>query len=344
MTKRRLKEILSEFKDVSVLVIGDYYLDAYWMIDKKLSTLSLETPWHTNPVVDKRYSPGAAGTVTNNLNALGAGKIYTLGVIGEDEFGMVLSELLEKEGKNTDFMISSSNRVTPTYLKPMHQGYEGIETEGSRFDIENHSPLPEDLEEKVIDNLRQCVPLVDAVIVGDQMSHANWGVITDKVREEICRLAGKYDEKLFFVDSRERIGLYHNLIIKPNRFEAMRAVNPDWEDEDVSLDEAKKCGEKLHERTGKPIYITIGERGILVLAGEEWEHVPGIPLDCPIDPVGAGDSVSSGIVLTLCSGATHQEAAFVGNLVASVTITKIGTTGTASHRELLSRMPKISEI
>lgn len=337
MTKKRLKEILSGFKNVSVLVIGDYYLDAYWMIDKKLSTLSLETPWHTNPVVDQRYSPGAAGTVTNNLKALEAGTIYTLGVIGEDGFGMNLLDLLEKDGRNIEFMIRSPNRVTPTYLKPIHQGYEGIETEAPRFDIENHSPLPAELERKVIDNLRQCVRLVDAVIVGDQMPHANRGVITDKVREEICLLAEKNDDTIFFVDSRERIGLYRNVIVKPNRFEAMKAVNPGWNGEDVSIDEAKVCGEKLHERTGKSIYLTVGERGILVLIEGGWTHVPGISSDCPIDPVGAGDSTSSGIVLTLCSGGTHQEAAFVGNLVASVTITKIGTTGTASHEELVNR-------
>jgi len=336
VNKARLKEVLSEFKNISVLVIGDYYLDAYWIIDKKLSTLSLETPWHTNPVVDQRYSPGAAGTVTNNLNALEAGNIYTLGVIGQDGFGKILLDLLEKDGRNTEFMVKSSKRVTPTYLKPMHQGYEGIEIEGPRFDIENHSSLPSDLENEVIENLHRSVQLVDAVIVGDQMPHANWGVVTDKVRGEICLIAEKYPEKIFFVDSRERIGLYRNLIIKPNRFEAMKAVNPDWDGKDVSIDEAKECGEKLFEQTGKPVYITIGKQGILVLTKDGWTHIPGIPLDCPIDPVGAGDSVSSGIVLTLCSGGTYQEAAFVGNLVASVTITKIGTTGTASHEELLA--------
>ena len=43
----RLQEILGRFGDSNILVIGDFYLDAYWMIDTTLSTLSLETPWHT---------------------------------------------------------------------------------------------------------------------------------------------------------------------------------------------------------------------------------------------------------------------------------------------------------
>ena len=53
----RLQEILGRFSDSKILVIGDFYLDAYWMIDKTRSTLSLETPWHTSPVVDQHYSP-----------------------------------------------------------------------------------------------------------------------------------------------------------------------------------------------------------------------------------------------------------------------------------------------
>jgi bifunctional ADP-heptose synthase (sugar kinase/adenylyltransferase) len=43
-------------------------------------------------------------------------------------------------------------------------------------------------------------------------------------------------------------------------------------------------------------------------------------------------------VSALCTGATHAEAAFVGNLCASVTIRKLGTTGTASPDELRERL------
>ena len=67
MDEARLNTILERFRERKILVVGDFYLDAYWIVDKTKSTLSLETPWHTNPVVEQRYSPGAAGTVTNNL-------------------------------------------------------------------------------------------------------------------------------------------------------------------------------------------------------------------------------------------------------------------------------------
>ena len=341
MDEVRLKTILEGFRERKILVVGDFYLDAYWLIEKTKSTLSLETPWHTNPVVEQRYSPGAAGTVTNNLVALEVGEVYTLSVIGEDGFGSTLLERLEANGCITDFMITAPDRVTPTYLKPIHRGYEGVETEGPRFDIENQSVMRSEVEERVLRALRQSVPEVEGVIVGDQMPHDNWGVITDRVRAEICRLAVEFPDKLFFADSRTRIGKYRHVTIKPNRFEAKRAVSPDWTGGDVNIEEAKRCGQILTERTEKPLFVTVGPEGILVFCDGQVEHVPGIALETETDPVGAGDSVSAAIVATLCGGSGYLEAAQVGNLVASVTVTKIGTTGTASHAELIEQSGEI---
>ncbi len=341
MDEARLKTILEGFRERKILVVGDFYLDAYWIVDKTKSTLSLETPWHTNPVADQRYSPGAAGTVTNNLAALEVGEIYMLSVIGEDGFGSTLLECLEANSCITDFMISTPDRVTPTYLKPIHRGYEGVETEGPRFDIENQSMMQSEVEDRVIHALRECVLQVEGIIVGDQMPHDNWGVVTDRVRSEICQLAVEFPDKLFFVDSRTRIGKYHHVTIKPNRFEAKRAVNLDWPGEEVEIEEVMRCGQILTERTGKPLFVTVGPEGILVFQDEQIEHVPGIPLEMEVDPVGAGDSVSAAIVATLCGGSSYLEAAQVGNLVASVTVTKIGTTGTASHAEVIERFGEI---
>ena len=338
ISEARLKTILNQFHDQRILVIGDFYLDAYWYIDKVRSMLSLETPWHTNPVVEQRYSPGAAGTVTNNLKALGVGTVYTLGVIGEDGFGGTLLNCLQANGCRTDFMIQVPNWVTPTYLKPIHRGYEGVETEGPRFDIENQSAMQETVETAVIDALQNCIPLVDGIIVGDQMPIENLGVVTNRVREKLCELAVAFPDKIFFADSRTRIGAYRNVIIKPNRFEAKRAIQPEWSGQEVDMAEAKQCAVVLAEQTQNTVYVTLGENGILVYCEGEFTHISGIPID-ETDPVGAGDSVSAGLVTTLCSLGVDAtvDAAYIGNLVASITVTKIGTTGTASATEILER-------
>jgi sugar/nucleoside kinase (ribokinase family) len=70
-------------------------------------------------------------------------------------------------------------------------------------------------------------------------------------------------------------------------------------------------------------------------------HVPGYAVAGPIDIVGAGDSTTAGIVCGLCAGATPVEAAALGNLVASITIQQIGTTGTASPEQVIARWREI---
>lgn len=56
-----------------------------------------------------------------------------------------------------------------------------------------------------------------------------------------------------------------------------------------------------------------------------------------MDVCGCGDVCTSGMVSALCAGATWQEAAELGNLCASVTIRKIGQTGTSRPDEVLAQ-------
>jgi len=67
-------------------------------------------------------------------------------------------------------------------------------------------------------------------------------------------------------------------------------------------------------------------------------HVPGVKVPGPIDPTGAGDSATAGAVISLASGASLAEAALVGNLVASITVQQLATTGTAKPDELPPRL------
>ena len=91
-------------------------------------------------------------------------------------------------------------------------------------------------------------------------------------------------------------------------------------------------------RTGRPVFCTVGEEGCLVgRPGGQTTLVPGYRVSGPVDIVGAGDSATSGIVLSLLAGATETEAAAVANLVASITVQQIGTTGTATPQQVLDR-------
>jgi sugar/nucleoside kinase (ribokinase family) len=87
----------------------------------------------------------------------------------------------------------------------------------------------------------------------------------------------------------------------------------------------------------------MGERGILVARpGQSPYLVPGYPANGPTDIVGAGDAATSGIVTALLAGADELEAAAFGNLVASITVQQLGTTGTASPAQVRERWQEVS--
>ncbi len=327
MESQRLKEILSRFDDVRVAVLGDYFLDEYLVIEPALVEISVETGLEAHQVVAVRNSPGAAGTVCSNLAALGV-ITRALGIIGDDGNGVELLGGLRSRGIDTDLMVQDQGRFTPTYTKPMKRQADGTEVEMQRVDIKNRTATPAHLQERVIKNLRSAVESVNGVIVGDQVEEEECGVVTAAVREELAQLSRRYPDKIFFADSRRRIGKFCEVMIKPNEREASAALgNPGMREEEILS--------ALFRIVRKPVFLTCGERGIHVFDGGTTFNCPAVPVSGPIDIVGAGDSASAGIVSALCAGATLREAAEMGTLVASVTIRKLGTTGTASPEEVL---------
>lgn len=180
------------------------------------------------------------------------------------------------------------------------------------------------------------LPTVDAVIVLDQVEEADCGVVTTQVIEALADRAARNPRVVFWADSRRRIRQFRNVIIKPNQFEAIGRETP-LPDERVDLSQLSEAIPKLRRQIGAPICATRGSAGIVV-SDPEMTAVPGVKVEGPTDPTGAGDSATAGAVLALAAGATLPEAALVANLVASITVQQLATTGTARPEQLPPRL------
>jgi len=336
MERRRLIEILDRFGDVTILVLGDYFLDKYLDIDRSLAETSLETGLEAHQVVNVRTSPGAAGNVAANLVGLGV-RVVALGILGDDGNGYDLIKCLEGGGVVSTPLIRTTERFTPTYTKPMMHQSDGRVHELSRLDISNRTPTSPALEDTLIERLRHLVPVVDGIVIADQVPARNCGVVTDRVREALISLAAEHPDKTFIADSRLRIGEYRNITLKPNDREALAAVGCAPDDEHDIAD-VITAGLALNTRCGRPVIVTVGKMGALAFANQDHVQVRAVPVQGPIDIVGAGDSALAGITAALSVGATLAEATLLGNLVASVTIQCIGTTGTASQEQVLEAL------
>ncbi|NLA49553.1 MAG: hypothetical protein GX876_08845 [Bacteroidales bacterium] len=55
MDKEILQEVITGIKDVSIAIVGDFCLDAYWFTDDSKSEISMETGEPTIPVREQKY-------------------------------------------------------------------------------------------------------------------------------------------------------------------------------------------------------------------------------------------------------------------------------------------------
>src|ERR1700751_5991046 len=95
LTEQVLEEILGQIPRLTIGVVGDLFLDRYLDIDAALTEPSVETGLDAYQVVGVRPYPGAAGTVINNLVALGVGEVWAVAVVGDDGEGYELRQALQ---------------------------------------------------------------------------------------------------------------------------------------------------------------------------------------------------------------------------------------------------------
>ncbi|MDZ4782868.1 MAG: PfkB family carbohydrate kinase [Planctomycetia bacterium] len=336
----RLAELVAAFPRLTIGLVGDLFLDRYLHLEPGWHELSIETGLEAYQITSVRNSPGALGTVMNNLAALGVGRLVPTTVVGDDGASYDLLKELNKLPVEVSHIVRDAERLTPTYTKPLRRDEQGTWRELNRLDLRNNRPLSPASEERLLAELEQVFRTTDGLIVLDQVNEEGWGVINPRVRERLKELAARHPDKLMFIDSRRHIDRFTAGVLKPNRVECLHAMGLPTPAEGAPIPRAilDDAARGLAQRTGRPLFCTMSEEGILVVRPDgEAMRVPSFPVSGPIDIVGAGDSATAGIVASLLSGATPVEAAAVGNLVASITIQQLGATGTATPEQLLAR-------
>lgn len=341
LTAAAIDRILTAIPHRTVGLVGDLFLDRYFDIDAGLNEPSVETGLTAYQVTGVRCYPGALGTVLNNLAALGVGRIHPVTAIGDDGEGYELRKVLgAMPAVVTDDIVVSADRRTPSYNKPMlSEG--GAVRELNRLDIKNRMPTPDGVIADVLRRLEAAWDTFDAVLVLDQVSEAECGVVTTAVRKWLAEWGGRDRAKFVLADSRERVGLFRNVCVKPNGDELMRAAA------DRSPTKPQSVRE-LANLVGRTVYCTHGPSGIYVAQPQPSVTVPvplipAYPVTGPIDVCGAGDSCSAAIACAMTAGCTPEEAAAFGNLVASITVQQIGVTGTASPEQVRARWAEVGE-
>ncbi len=335
LTTQRLNTLLGAFHRLTIGLVGDLFLDRYLHLAAGVTEMSIETGEEAYQIDRVRNSPGALGTVMNNLAALGVGLLVPVTVLGDDGHGYDLAREIGRLPADKNHLLFRRDRLTPTYTKPLRPEGDGLWRELNRLDVRTRGPLTDKATEELCMRVRDVFRTSDGMIVLDQVNETNWGVVNDAVRATLAELAEESPEKLIFVDSRAHLGEFTGVTLKGNRLELARAAMQQV----LTHQTPKEAAAAFSQRNRRNVYVTQGEEGVWLARPDGTSAtVPGIHLDGPLDIVGAGDSATSGIVAALLAGATDVEAATFGNLAASITVEQIGTTGTATPQQLRDRL------
>lgn len=317
-------EILAEFPKLSALVVGDICLDRWCTYDPSTSEASRETLILRIGVVRTEVTAGAGGTVANNLVALGLGRVAVLGVAGDDGHGYELARALDRQHISSEMLLRVPEIQTFTYTKLINST-TNIE-DLPRVDFISTVPLDAHIERRVLNLLPEAIGKVDVIFIADQAETSAGGVVTPAVRDCLAELAVHHPAKVFWADSRARMELFRNVVVKGNREEAEAACRRAFGKCDLQA-LRQHCHAKL-------LIVTEGPEGARIVGQSGEQFCKTKPIPKPVDICGAGDAFSAGAAMALAVTGSPLEAVRFGNLVASITIMKKGT-GTASPAEIL---------
>jgi D-beta-D-heptose 7-phosphate kinase/D-beta-D-heptose 1-phosphate adenosyltransferase len=304
----KLMGMLSRFEAVKVLVIGDFMLDAY--TTGKVKRISPEAPVSVLHVQKEESRPGGAGNVVLNLISLGA-SIKAVGRVGYDFAGEELRASLEKEGVNIEGLFFQKGFKTPVKNRLIADAQQVL-----RVDFESVSPMPELLEQGVIEKLPSLLEECQTVAISDYGK----GFLTRTLLATVIEMARARNIPVIVDPKGDDFSKYQGAaVLKPNLSEAYAAARLPQE---APLDEVAKL--ILKTCSVDELLITRSEAGITLF------HNSGDRFDFPVhskevkDVTGAGDTVLATISVALASGLDIKHAAQLANIAAGMAIERLG--------------------
>ncbi|MGC9120306.1 MAG: D-glycero-beta-D-manno-heptose-7-phosphate kinase, partial [Sulfurihydrogenibium sp.] len=295
---KRAKQLISNFKNLKIAVVGDIILDKYlW---GEVERISPEAPVPIVDVKRETVSLGGASNVANNIVSLEA-KAYMIGVIGNDENGKTIEKLLQEKGI-IPLLVKDKSRPTIEKTRVI-----AVSQQLLRIDRENRNPLNETVERRIIDQIKEIKDEVDGFIVSDYGK----GVVNKNIMEYIKSLG-----KPVFVDPKpSNFYLYKDItIMTPNRKEAYESIKAE---KNTPVEEVGKT--IMKQLNLKQLLITLGADGMALFEEEKVIKIPAKARKV-FDVTGAGDTVISVLALAKLSGGTWEESATIANYAAGYVV------------------------
>lgn len=295
-----------------ILVVGDVMLDRYWF--GEVSRISPEAPVPVVLVRSEEERPGGAANVAWNCVALGA-RAHLLSVVGKDESGERLAQLVKNEGIRAKLHRDGSIQTTQK-LRVI-----GRQQQLVRIDFER-LPSREVLASKLAD-FKEALPECDIVILSD---YGKGGLAHIAKMIRLARAAGK---RVLVDPKGDDYSRYKGAtLVTPNRAE-LREVVGTWKSEK----DLERRAQRLRQSLGlEALLLTRSEEGMSLFRRGRTVRVRAVEREV-YDVSGAGDTVIATMGVMLAVGMTLEGAVRVANRAAGIVVGKLGT-AVATRQEL----------
>jgi D-glycero-beta-D-manno-heptose-7-phosphate kinase len=287
-----------------VLVVGDVMLDRYWF--GGVGRISPEAPVPVVLVEREEARPGGAANVARNCAALGA-RTQLLSVVGNDEAGGRLAELIEESGVRANLHRDAAMSTT-VKLRVI-----GRQQQLLRIDFET-PPSGEVLASKLAD-FRAALASCDVVILSD---YGKGGLAHIARMIGLARAAGK---KVLVDPKGDDYARYRDAHVMTPNLAELREVVGRWKSES----DLERRAQKLRQRLGlEALLLTRSEQGMTLYTARGARHVKAEAREV-YDVSGAGDTVIGALAVMLASGAPMEQAVRIANRAAGIVVGKLGT-------------------
>jgi len=301
-----------QFSKARLLVVGDVMLDRYWFGDT--SRISPEAPVPVVQVgkIDERL--GGAANVARNVAALGA-QTTILGVIGDDEPGRRVSELLQSSNVNSQLEVDGKVPTT-VKLRVIARQQQLI-----RLDFEE-APSEAALAHK-LERYEKLIGDADVVILSDYGKGA-LGQVALMIEQ------ARAQKKMILVDPKgDDYAKYRGAtVLTPNRSE-LRQVVGQWSSEE---DLTKRAQDLRKSLDLEALLLTRSEEGMSLYTEAGVSHVKAQAREV-FDVSGAGDTVIGTLAVALAAKWPLEKAMALANRAGGIVVGKLGT-ATVTSEEL----------
>jgi rfaE bifunctional protein kinase chain/domain len=302
----------AQFAKTNLLVVGDVMLDRYWFGDSDRISPEAPVPVVQVSKVDERL--GGAANVARNVAALGANTTI-LGVVGEDEAGNRIHELLKQSGVNSQLEVDPKVPTT-VKLRVIARQQQLI-----RLDFEE-TPSQTALEQKLA-RFEKALGTADVLVLSD---YGKGALSQVAAMIEYARA----QNKVILVDPKgEDYEKYRGAtVITPNRSE-LRQVIGRWADEDDLTQRAQDLRRSLGIQA---LLLTRSEEGMSLFTDQGVSHVRAQAREV-FDVSGAGDTVIATLAVALAAQWPLDRAMALANRAGGIVVGKLGT-ATVTSEEL----------